>query len=255
MIYTVTFNPALDYALTANEIKLGFTNRSSDEYLLTGGKGINVSVMLKNLGRESTALGFIGGFTGQEIKKQIIMSGCLCDFIEVEGLSRINVKIKSDMMETEINAKGPKIGQKDIDKLLSKISGLHMGDCLVLAGSVCSNVSSEIYADIIRHADREVKIITDAAGKLLLNAVKEKPFLIKPNNFELGQIAGTDIGNDRKKALEYADVLHEMGAENVLVSFAGDGAVFSSANGLKLEADAPKGKAAPSCRMALIPYH
>ncbi|MGN1481622.1 1-phosphofructokinase [Porcipelethomonas sp.] len=240
MIYTVTFNPALDYALISDEIKLGFTNRSKDEYLMTGGKGINVSAMLSNLEIENTALGFIGGFTGQEIKKRVLMSGCNCDFIEVDGLSRINVKIKSDA-ETEINASGPKIEKKDIELLINKVKKLHKGDYLVLAGSVGNGVSDEVYSDIMKNTDKEVKIVVDAAGKLLLNAIKEKPFLIKPNNFELSQIAGTDIGNNRKKALEYADVLHEMGAENVLVSFAGNGAAFSSVNGLKLESEAPKG--------------
>lgn len=240
MIYTVTFNPALDYAVSVNEVSLGLTNRSTDEYIQTGGKGINVSVMLKNLGYDNTALGFIGGFTGQEIKKRVIESGCKCDFIEVDGLSRINIKIKSGS-ETEVNASGPMISEQAVSQLMEKIRKLHEGDCLVLAGSVSKGIPDTIYADIIKNTDKNVRVITDAAGNLLLNAIKEKPFLIKPNNYELSQIAGTDIGNDRKKALEYADILHEMGAENVLISFAGDGAAFSSASGLKLEADAPQG--------------
>ncbi len=136
MIYTVTFNPALDYAVSVNEVSLGLTNRSTDEYIQTGGKGINVSVMLKNLGYDNTALGFIGGFTGQEIKKRVIESGCKCDFIEVDGLSRINIKIKSGS-ETEVNASGPMISEQAVSQLMEKIRKLHEGDCLVLAGSVC----------------------------------------------------------------------------------------------------------------------
>ncbi len=216
MIYTVTFNPALDYAVSVNEVSLGLTNRSTDEYIQTGGKGINVSVMLKNLGYDNTALGFIGGFTGQEIKKRVIESGCKCDFIEVDGLSRINIKIKSGS-ETEVNASGPMISEQAVSQLMKKIRKLHEGDCLVLAGSVSKGIPDTIYADIIKNTDKNVRVITDAAGNLLLNAIKEKPFLIKPNNYELSQIAGNDIGNDRKKALEYADILHEMGAENVLI--------------------------------------
>ncbi len=241
MIYTVTFNPALDYAITADEIKIGKTNRSHDEYILTGGKGINVSTMLCNLGVENTAIGFIGGFTGQEIKRRVEQIGCKCDFIEVDGLSRINVKIKSGH-ETEINGSGPVITNTDIAKLMEKIRQIKNGDYLVLAGSVSAGVSDTVYAEIMKNTADGVKIVVDATGNLLMNAVKRKPFLIKPNNFELSAIVGEKLGEDREKVLLHARKLCEMGAENVLVSLAGNGAVLSATDGKDYQADAPEGK-------------
>ncbi len=241
MIYTVTFNPALDYAIMTDEIKIGETNRSHDEYILTGGKGINVSKMLCNLGVENTALGFIGGFTGQEIKRRVEEFGCNSDFIEVDGNSRINVKIKSEQ-ETEINGSGPLITSEDISRLMEKIRKIKSGDYLVLAGSVSSGVSDTVYAEIMKNTADGVKIVVDATGNLLMNAVKCRPFLIKPNNFELSDIAGERLGDDRLKVLWHADKMCEMGAENVLVSLAGNGAVLSASDGRKFESDAPKGK-------------
>ncbi|MGN0613796.1 MAG: 1-phosphofructokinase [Porcipelethomonas sp.] len=241
MIYTVTFNPALDYTLTADSINIGETNRSRNEYFLTGGKGINVSAMLCRLGIESTALGFIGGFTGQEIKKRAEEAGCRCDFTEIDGLSRINVKIKSGE-ETEINASGPVITETDIARLMEKIGAAGEGDYLVLAGSIPPGVPDTIYGDIIRRVGRGVKVIVDASGSLLMNAVKHCPFLIKPNNHELGAIIGKKLGSDRREVLEHAHRLRSMGAENVLVSLAGNGAVLSAAGGVSLEKNAPSGK-------------
>lgn len=241
MIYTVTFNPALDYAMITEKVNLGETNRSHDEYILTGGKGINVSTMLCNLGIENTALGFIGGFTGQEIKKRAEKIGCICDFIEVDGLSRINVKIKSEQ-ETEINGSGPVITKAHISKLIEKISRLKSGDYLVLAGSVPSGVTDTVYSDIIKNTDSGVKIIVDAAGELLLNAVKQKPFLIKPNNHELSAIAGKRLGDNRQEVITHAQKLKNMGAENVLVSLAGNGAVLSAGNESNYESGAPSGQ-------------
>lgn len=241
MVYTVTFNPALDYAIQTDKIILGKTNRSHDEYILTGGKGINVSTMLCNLGVENTALGFIGGFTGAEIKKRVEQNGCKADFIEVDGLSRINVKIKSSE-ETEINGSGPNIQNEDIAKLIDKISKIKKGDYLVLAGSIPKGISDTVYSDIMKNTAEGVNVIVDATGSLLLNALKQKPFLIKPNHFELSDIVGETLGENHEKVLTHADRLCEMGAENVLVSLAGNGAVLSAKNGRHYSCAAPKGK-------------
>lgn len=241
MVYTITFNPALDYAVCADDIKVGETNRSHDEYILTGGKGINVSTMLCNLGVENTALGFIGGFTGQEIKKRVEQNGCKCDFIEVDGISRINVKIKSEL-ETEINASGPMINDTDIEKLIEKIRNINKDDILVLAGSVSTGINDKIYSKIMRNAPHGVKIIVDAAGSLLMNAIKQNPFLVKPNNYELSAILGEEVITDRKIMLQHADNLRSMGASNVLVSLAGNGAVLSTSYGCHFESPAPEGK-------------
>ena len=240
MVYTVTFNPALDYALLTERINIGETNRSHDEYILTGGKGINVSTMLCNLGVENTALGFIGGFTGREIKRRTEKNGCKTDFIEVPGLSRINVKIKSSE-ETEINASGPLIKESHISELIEKIKKISAGDWLVLAGSVSGRIPDSIYADIMKNTPDGVKIVVDATGDLLLNAIKEKPFMVKPNNFELSDIAGEKLDSDMDKVLIHADKLRRMGAENVLVSLAGNGAVLSGKNDLSLKSAAPDG--------------
>ncbi len=240
MIYTVTFNPALDYAMITDKLTLGETNRSREEYILTGGKGINVSAMLCNLGIENTALGFIGGFTGMEIKKRAEKIGCICDFIEVGGLSRINVKIKSEQ-ETEINGSGPVINSEHISKLIEKISRLKSGDYLVLAGSIPNGISDNVYGEIMKNTDSGVKIIVDAAGSLLMNAVSQKPFLIKPNHHELSAVAEKTLGDNRQEVLEHAEKLKNKGAENVLVSLAGNGAVLSAANGNNYESAAPSG--------------
>lgn len=240
MVYTVTFNPALDYALLTDTVAIGETNRSHDEYILTGGKGINVSTMLCNLGVENTALGFIGGFTGQEIKKRTEKNGCKTDFIEVPGLSRINVKIKSNE-ETEINASGPLITENHIAKLIEKIKQLKSCDWLVLAGSVSKNIPDSVYAEIIKNTPDGVKIVVDATGNILLNAIKQNPFMVKPNHFELSDITGEKLGNDRDKVLFHAHKLRQMGAENVLVSLAGNGAVLSGKDNVSLQADAPVG--------------
>ncbi|MGN0620432.1 MAG: 1-phosphofructokinase [Porcipelethomonas sp.] len=241
MVYTVTFNPALDYAVHTDEIILGETNRSKSEHILTGGKGINVSVVLENLGVHNTALGFIGGFTGKEIRRRVEEHGCGCDFIEVNGLSRINVKLKSDL-ETEINAKGPVITSDKVDELSRQLEQLSAGDFLVLAGSTPPSVPKTIYGDLIKTAGSDVISVVDATGELLMNTLKYRPFLIKPNNFELSELFSTEIGGDRKKALVYAQKLREMGARNVLVSLAGHGAVLAAESGDVFELDAPKGK-------------
>lgn len=244
MIYTVTFNPALDYAVFVKDIKKGETNRSYAESILHGGKGINVSAVLKNLGIQSTALGFTAGFTGDEIERRVKESGCISKFIHLEnGLSRINVKIKSDE-EIEINGRGADIPPEKLNEFLEIIDKLEKGNILVLAGSIPPSIPDTIYKDIMKMLEgRGIMTIVDASKDLLLNVLENRPFLIKPNNYELGDMFGEDIsGKDTDKIVKYAKILHDRGAENVIVSLAGDGAVMVSADGNIYISNAPKGK-------------
>lgn len=226
MIYTVTFNPAIDYIISVNDIKMGNVNRSQGEYILYGGKGINVSIVLNNLGIKSKALGFVAGFTGLEIEGGLKRLGVDTDFVHVEnGMSRINVKIKSDS-ETEVNGQGPEISKDNIEELLDKLSDIKDGDYLVLAGSIPKSVPNDIYEKIMeRFYERDIRIIVDATKELLLNILKYKPFLIKPNNYELGEIFGVECKSE-EDIIMYEIKLQEMGARNVLISRAGDGAIL-----------------------------
>ena len=231
MIYTVTFNPAIDYVVHTDMMKLGGTNRSSAEEMYFGGKGINVSAVLMELGVPSRALGFTAGFTGEAIENGIRAMGIESDFVRLpEGNSRINVKIKADE-ETEINGQGPHIDDGSLEKLFAKLDRLSDGDTLVLAGSIPNSLPSDIYEKILqRLSDRKIKAVADATKDLLLNVLKYKPFLVKPNNFELGEMFGVTLENDRDIEL-YARKLQQMGAVNVLVSMAGDGALLIDENG------------------------
>lgn len=242
MIYTVTFNPSLDYIVTVPGFTCGRVNRTSGEKLFPGGKGINVSIVLKNLGVESTALGFFAGFTGEKLKSLMEEKGIRADFIPVaEGMSRINVKLRSDE-ETEINGQGPAIGEQDIKKLYEKIDQLSEGDILVLAGSIPDVMPKTIYMDIMEHLqEKKLHIVVDATKDLLVNVLQYHPFLIKPNNHELGEIFGVEL-SEKAEVMKYAGKLQEMGARNVLVSMAGDGAVLVAEDGSVYEAKAPKGK-------------
>lgn len=242
MIYTITFNPALDYIVSVPEFQMGMTNRTDTEKMVAGGKGINVSVVLKNLGYESTALGFIAGFTGEEIRKQLQDLGCKTDFIVLpEGTSRINVKLK-DVDGTEINAAGPGIDKGSLDRLMKQLDGLEKGDVLILAGSIPRSIPDSIYSDIMRCLQkREVLFVVDATRDLLVEALSYNPFLVKPNHHELGEIFGVKLEN-REDVIPYAKKLQEMGAVNVLVSMSGKGAVLVSADGKVYESPAPEGK-------------
>lgn len=242
MIYTVTFNPAIDYTLGVDSLEPGMTNRSSYEQLLPGGKGLNVSIILNNLGIPNTALGFIAGFTGAEIKRSFEALGGRSDFIELdEGISRINVKIKS-AKETEINAVGPAIDSASMAKLMEKLNSLKDGDILVLAGSIPASLSDSLYSDIMKMlSDRNIMIAVDATKELLLNVLPCRPFLVKPNNHELGEIFGVTLSL-REEVVPYARRLQEKGARNVLVSMAGEGAVLITENGQVLMSRAPVGK-------------
>ena len=241
MIYTVTFNPSLDYIVSVDDFKLGLTNRTSSELILPGGKGTNVSTVLKNLGFESTALGFVAGFTGNEIVKRLNDIGIKSDFISIEnGISRINLKLKS-IDGTEINGAGPDISEEKVNKLMDKLNQLKEGDVLVLAGSIPSSMSVNIYRDIMADLkDRGVMIVVDATKDLLLNVLEYHPFLIKPNNHELGEIFDVKL-TTREEVIPYGRKLQEKGARNVLISMAGEGAVLIAENGEVYSSPAPKG--------------
>lgn len=242
MIYTVTFNPSLDYIVDVKDFRLGLTNRTTKEIIYAGGKGINVSMMLKNLGYDSTALGFLAGFTGREIKRLMESQGVKADFIEVpEGISRINMKLRSHE-ESEINGMGPAISQEDIEKLYQKLEQLQDGDVLVLAGSIPSVMPESMYRDIMEYlSKKDLKVVVDATKDLLLNVLPYHPFVIKPNNQELGEIFEVSL-RDKQEVIYYAKKLQQLGATNVIVSMAGEGAVFVGEDGEVFESDAPKGK-------------
>lgn len=241
MIYTVTFNPSLDYIVSVDGFKLGLTNRTDSELILPGGKGINVSTILNNLGISSTALGFVAGFTGEEIVREVEKLGIPSDFIQIpEGISRINVKLKS-IDGTEINGMGPEIAADKVEELMRKLDMLGEGDVLVLAGSIPASMPDDMYSRIMERLEgRGVLFFVDATGALLRNVLKYHPFLIKPNNHELGELFGVRI-TAREEAVPYAVKLQEMGARNVLVSMAGEGAVLVAENGEVHSAPAPKG--------------
>ena len=242
MIYTITFNPALDYIMVVPSCRNGEVNRTESEKIMAGGKGINVSIVLNNMGVENTALGFISGFTGGAIENILADMNCKTDFIKLDnGFSRINVKIKSDT-ETEINGQGPDISDDAVKKLYEKLDSLNDGDTLVLAGSIPSSLSDSIYCEIMDYLkDKKLNIVVDATKDLLVNVLKYKPFLVKPNNHEKGEIFGVEL-KTRSEVVPYAKKMQEMGAKNVLVSMAGEGAVFVGENGEVYESEAPKGK-------------
>lgn len=231
MVYTVTFNPAIDYVVRMDELKTGSVNRCKSEKMYYGGKGINVSVVLAELGIRSRALGFVAGFTGKAIRDGVSAMGIETDFVELEtGCSRINVKIKSGE-ETEINGQGPQISEEAINRLYEKLDVLRDGDVLVLAGSIPDTLPGDIYEKILaRLSHRKIKTVVDATKDLLLNVLKYTPFLIKPNNHELGEMFGVTLKNE-EEIISYAGKLREMGAMNVLVSMAGDGAILVDGRG------------------------
>lgn len=241
MIYTLTFNPSLDYVVSVPEFACGVINRTVEEIIFPGGKGINVSIMLRNLGFENTALGFLAGFTGQELKRLMEEKNICADFIPVsEGMTRINVKVRSNE-ETEINGQGPKISEKDMETLYGRLEQLRQGDVLVMAGSIPNTMPRTTYMDIMKYLQkRNIRIVVDASQDLLVNVLKYHPFLVKPNHHELGEIFDVVI-TKKEDAIFYAKKLHEMGAENVLVSMAGDGAVLVDSNGQVHMAEAPIG--------------
>ena len=241
MIYTVTFNPALDYVVRMEQFQPGQVNRTQSEEIQFGGKGINVSVLLQNIGVPNCALGFVAGFTGQALENQLQTMGVYTDFIHLpEGMTRINVKLKADC-ESEINAQGPRIGREQLEMLFERLERLEEGDVLVLAGSIPRSLPSDIYEKILeRMAGKKILAVVDATKELLCNVLKYHPFLIKPNHLELGEIFGIQLEKE-EQIREYAGKLQQMGARNVLISMAGDGAILLDETGGFHRIEAPKG--------------
>lgn len=242
MIYTVTLNPALDYIVKVDNLDLEGVNRSREEHIFYGGKGINVSYILNELDIKSTSLGFVAGFTGRELERGVSELGIDTDFIEVsEGITRINVKIKADK-ESEINGLGPEITADDVDKLYQKLDKLSDGDILVLSGSIPSCMPSDTYEKILQKLEgRNIKVVVDATKDLLKKVLKYKPFLIKPNNHELAELFSVELKKD-EDVVKYARKLQEMGAVNVLISMAGDGAILVDENDETHKIDVAKGR-------------
>ncbi|NFG24493.1 1-phosphofructokinase [Clostridium botulinum] len=241
MINTITLNPSLDYIVKVDNFKIDSLNRSNDEDVYAGGKGINVSIVLNNLGIENIALGYVAGFTGNEIERQVKNHGVDCDFIKLKsGISRINVKLKSNG-ETEINGSGPEITNDDLNKLYEKLSELKEGDYLILSGSIPNSVPDDIYQNIMEKLlQKKVEFIVDATKDLLLKVLKYEPFLIKPNHHELAEMFNVELKND-EDIIIYGRKLQEMGAKNVLISMAGDGAILLPENGEPIKREVPKG--------------
>ena len=242
MIYTITFNPSLDYFVRVPQLRLGLVNRAEHEALYPGGKGVNVSIVLTHLGIESRTLGFKAGFTGQKIDEMLRSCGCKTDFIQLpDGASRINVKLESDQ-ETDINGQGPRILPEAIDALMEKLDVMRRGDILVLAGSIPNTLPEDIYQKILaRLSGRQILAVVDATGKLLQNVLEYRPFLIKPNHHELGELFGVQI-SDADVVAVYAEKLEARGARNVLVSMGGGGAVLLDETGRVHKSAAPKGE-------------
>ncbi len=241
MIYTVTFNPSIDYIVRLENFTAGEINRVNYEQILPGGKGINVSIVLKNLGHDSTALGFLAGFTGIAMQQMLHSFGVTDDFVRLDdGFSRINVKIKAEN-ETEINGQGPVITEEAQRALFAKLDRLQSGDTLVLAGSIPNTLPDDIYERIMEHLEgRGIRIVVDATKNLLRRVLKYRPFLIKPNNHELGEMFGVELKTD-DDIIFHAKKLQEEGATNVLISMAGDGAILLTAEGVFYRSTAPKG--------------
>lgn len=242
MIYTVTFNPALDYVLQISELKKGERHFSENEEIVWGGKGINVSTVLHELDVDSIAFGFVAGFTGIALEKGLSEMGIKNDFVHLEkGLTRINVKIKAQE-ETDIDNYGPEIKEASLNELYKKLEMLNDGDVLILAGSVPKSLPRNIYEEIMKRVlDREIRIIVDATGELLLTVLKYHPFLIKPNNFELSEVIGREL-KTTEELIDGARELQKRGATNVLVSMAGDGALLLDEKGEVHKINAPTGQ-------------
>lgn len=241
MVYTVTLNPSLDYFVTVENFTLGMTNRTSGEKILPGGKGLNVSMVLKNLGIPSKALGFAAGFVGREIMRRLEELGIENGLVEMaEGNSRINVKFTNEE-GTEINGMGPVIQTGDMEKLYQTLEQMQAGDVLVLAGSIPASMPSDIYSSLCKtYTQKGVLVVVDATKQVLFNCLEYHPFLIKPNNHELGELFGVTLSN-HEEVIPYAKKLQELGAKNVLVSMASKGAVFLSEDGTIYTCQAPKG--------------
>lgn len=242
MVYTVTFNPALDYVVRLDSFAAGAVNRAVSEEIQLGGKGINVSTVLGNLGVENVALGFLAGFTGRALEDGLRRRGIHTDFIWLEeGLTRINVKLKAEQ-ETEINGQGPRIGARALETLWAKLDRLGEGDVLVISGSVPATLPGDVYERILRRLEgRGILFVVDATRDLLRGALPYRPFLIKPNNLELGELFGRPLNSDQE-ILDCAAQLQSQGARNVLVSMAGEGSLLLDETGRSHRLGVPKGR-------------
>lgn len=242
MIYTVTFNPAIDYVVELVSFNIGEINRTTREYMNLGGKGVNVSRVLTNLEVPNVSLGFVAGFTGDALRNGLERMGVKTDFISLEeGNTRINVNIKG-VEETDINARGPEIPNSAIDELFKKLDNLQSGDTLVLAGSIPTSLPNDMYERIMeRLYGKGIRFVVDATRDLLVKSLKYEPFLIKPNNHELGEIFGLELTTDNE-IIYYARELRKQGAKNVLISMAGDGAILVDENDVAHKIGTPKGK-------------
>lgn len=250
MIYTITFNPALDYTVQVEKFEIGKINRTKSENILAGGKGLNVSIILKRLGIENTALSFIAGFTGKELERKIRQHNIETEFIETNrGYTRINVKISSleknsliQESETALNGNGPEITENDIEKLLQKIQNINSNDIVILSGNIPKCINENIYEIICKELDgKNVKFVVDASQKLLMNCLKYKPFFIKPNKEELAETFNTKI-ETKEEIIIYAKKLQEKGAQNVLISLGGDGAILLTEKNEVYYSNTPKGQ-------------
>lgn len=242
MIYTITFNPALDYISQVENFQKGKINRTTNEKILPGGKGLNVSIVLKNLGIDNTALGFIAGFTGDELKRRIEQYNVKTNFIKVEnGITRINVKISSNE-ETALNGCGPQITEDDLEKILKQIDEIQKEDIVILAGNIPKNINKNIYEKIcLKLKEKETTFIVDATRELLIGILKYNPFFIKPNKEELEETFRVKIQGEQE-IIQYAKKLQKMGARNVLISLGGEGAILITEENKIYKANAPKGK-------------
>lgn len=243
MIYTVTFNPSLDYIINVNNLNIGATNRAQSDMILAGGKGINVSMILNTLGVSNTAIGFVAGFTGKEIVRRVEDAGCSSRFIELpEGLSRINIKIK-DRKETEINAAGPKIEKECLEELWGILDEAEAGDMIVLAGSIPASLPHHIYSDIMKKmTPKGIKVVADTSGAVLHDLINLKPYLVKPNQDELHELFDVRVSTI-EEAKSYAKKMRAMGARNAMISLGEVGAVLAAEDGKIYSCMAPRGNA------------
>ena len=239
MIYTITLNPALDYSLETSKFDLGKLNLSEKAYFLGGGKGINVSKVLKNFNVESTAIGFLGGFTGNFIKEELKEKNIKEDFVEVLGNTRVNIKIKTGEIETEIAGLSPEINENHVLALKEKLGNIQDGDILVLSGSVPKSLKTTIYKELVEGLDKDIKVILDTRGDAFVETLKVKPFLVKPNHHELEEFCGKEL-HSIEEIVEGARTIQKLGVQNVIVSMGKDGSILLTEDSV-YKGNVPKG--------------
>ena len=239
MIYTITLNPALDYSLETSKFDLGKLNLSEKAYFLGGGKGINVSKVLKNFNVESTAIGFLGGFTGNFIKEELKEKNIKEDFVEVLGNTRVNIKIKTGEVETELAGLSPEINENHVLALKEKLGNIQDGDILVLSGSVPKSLKTTIYKELVEGLDKDIKVILDTRGEAFVETLKVKPFLVKPNHHELEEFCGKEL-HSIEEIVEGARTIQKLGVQNVIVSMGKDGSILLTEDSV-YKGNVPKG--------------